>query len=368
MSEPNPRSSTGKRKLLVAISAHGFGHLSQISPVLNRLRYERPGISLTVQTTLSQERVAQRIEGAFELLPYAADRGVLMAGPTVIRWQDTITAHQVFHAHWQHHLASQIALFERARPDLVLVDIPYLSIAAANALDIPVVAFCSLNWADILSVNTRARHELADPIAKMREQYAAAEVFIQPEPSMPMAWLPNRSPVGAVFKRAPNRRGELLMRLDCDATQRLVLVGLGGIPMEARIAALPEIPGVHWLVSDEVDAVRPDIHDWTILGWNFLALLASVDVLVTKPGYGSYTEAAGLGMPVLSIRREDWGESPVLDDWLARHVPFRSIDLDKFLAGDYRAELLVLLEQPRAPALEPDGILQSIALLEPFFG
>jgi len=48
------------------------------------------------------------------------------------------------------------------------------------------------------------------------------------------------------------------------------------------------------------------------LGWPFPDLLASVDAVVTKPGYATFVEAAAAGCPVVTLGRTGWAEAPAL--------------------------------------------------------
>lgn len=70
----------------------------------------------------------------------------------------------------------------------------------------------------------------------------------------------------------------------------------------------------------------------------FPDLLRSVDVVLTKPGYGTFTEAACNGAAVLYLRRDDWPEQDCLIEWLETNA--RCLELGE-----------VDLASPRLPAL-----------------
>lgn len=350
-------------KIYVAVSAHGFGHLGQVSPVLNRLSQWYPELKLTLQTDLPEGLVASRVDGNFKLVSCAADIGVLMDGPTVIRWPETIAAHQQFHADWSAYFSRQLDYLMAAEPDLVISDVPYLTIAAAKALRIPVVVFCSLNWADILAAHSPALEHLSSELETMRSCYQSADVFIQPEPSMSMPWLSNRRAVGAVFRQGRSQRHEINQRLGLGNGQKLVLVGLGGIPETQRVRAWPELPGIHWIVPGTASHGRADVHSLDALAMHFTSVLSSVDLIVSKPGYGTYTEVAGAGIPMISIERSDWAETKALDPWLTSLVPFRTIPLARYLDGDYGQLIRELLDLPKAQPIAPAGIEEALVII-----
>ncbi len=343
--------------LLVAISGHGYGHFAQVAPVINGLAQRIPKLRLTLQTAVPEALLHERIQTNFELLPEAPDVTVIMRGPTEIDWPATIQAHQSFHRNWREQLAVATNRLTALAPDLVLADIPYPPLAAAQAAGIPNMALCSLNWADILDHHPQARQTLAGPITIMRKAYAKADAFLLPAPSMPMNWLDNRVTVGPIATTGRERRAELFSALGLNEPARLIMVSLGGIPIHQHPRRWPQKSGWHWLLpSAWRDSSRPDQHAWDSLDWPFSDLLHSVDLVITKPGYGTFVEAACAGIPVLYAERNGWAESPWLERWLARHQPCRALSLDQLLKGDIESSLQQLLAEPRRPAIMPSGV------------
>lgn len=293
---------------------------------------------------------------------------MLMAGPTVIRWEDSLRAYQAFHRDWDKQLRTQCEILDAQRPDLVLTDVPYLPIVAASACDIPAIAYSSLNWVDIIEVNTAIAAQMRSELAVMRDAYQQAACFIQPEPSMPMPWLRNRRAVGPVMLIGENQRPRLDADLGLGAGDKLVLVSLGGIPLDRPLTHWPTIPGVHWVIADSLAVVRDDIHQWNESRYRFIDMVASADLVITKPGYGMFTEIAAVGVPTLNIARADWGESAVLEAWLGKHVALQTVPLAQLLAGDIADEVAALLQAQRGTPVAPSGITEAVSLLLPWLG
>ena len=61
--------------LFVDISAHGFGHLAQVAPVLNALTERLPALRLTIRSGLPTAKLQARIEAAFTHLIGSSDFG-----------------------------------------------------------------------------------------------------------------------------------------------------------------------------------------------------------------------------------------------------------------------------------------------------
>jgi UDP:flavonoid glycosyltransferase YjiC (YdhE family) len=90
-------------------------------------------------------------------------------------------------------------------------------------------------------------------------------------------------------------------------------------------------------------------------GLAYADMLASVDALVTKPGYGSFVEAVGSGVPVLYLPRPDWPEAPYLIDWLRAHGNALEIGEAELRAGRIGAALHTLWRQAPARPRVCDG-------------
>ena len=199
--------------LYVALSGHGFGHLAQVAPVLNEWRRRWPEARLTLQSVLPEAVLRERIAGEFAVVVGAADFGMLMVDALEAKVAESLAAYRTFHAEWDARLAWQEGLLREAAPDLVLADIPYLSLAAAARLDIPTLALCSLNWADILAGYCPDEPDLQVLRAPMLAAYHSAVAFLQPAPSMPMPDLRNARPIGPIAALGRDRRPEIDRRL-----------------------------------------------------------------------------------------------------------------------------------------------------------
>jgi len=125
---------------------------------------------------------------------------------------------------------------------------------------------------------------------------------------------------------------------------RAVLIALGGIAHRLPVEQWPRLPGIRWLVAADWQCQHPDAIAFESFGLNFTDLLCSVDAVVTKPGYGTFTEAACNGTPVLYQQRMDWPEQDCLIEWLDRHGTCQEVPAESLQTGEL-AESLDALRQ-----------------------
>lgn len=360
----NPRMP----RLFLALSSHGYGHLAQVAPLVNALRQRTRGFELIVQADMPEERIGQRIEGPFRLVREGSDVGMVMDGPLTVLWEESFRAYDAFHRDWHGRLERQLRLYRDYKPDIVLVDVPYLPLAAAGQAGITAAAVCSLNWVDILSGHPVAAERIGDCMQQARDAYHAADLFLKPAPAMPMPWLKNAREIGPLAATGRNRRAELLQRLGLPPATRLALLQLGGIPGRSDYRDWHPQAGVHWLVAGAAPEGRGDFHSVDALGLPFLDLVCSVQVVVTKPGYGSFTEAACNGTPVLFVERHGWAEARYLGNWLEQSIPALGISQSRFRSGQFTEELEQLFSCPRPRPVPATGVEEGAALIAELLG
>ncbi|MCB1772481.1 MAG: hypothetical protein KDI88_02610 [Gammaproteobacteria bacterium] len=354
--------------IMLAITAHGFGHATQAAPVVNRLRERFPDLRLLVLTDIPRTGLDNWLDGDYELLPLATDPGMRMHDPLRVDVDASVRAYREF-SHDAPRLLTQLErLIEVHDARLVLADVPWLPLVAARRQQRPAVALCSLNWADILEPLLPPDSGIEPVIAAIRDAYRAADLFIRPAPGMPMDWLDNRHAVGHIARTGNAGPARVRLALNLPDDQRLALLQFGGERGDTRVN-LPQIDGVSWLVAGRGNAGDhgfPADRVLDTLGMRFVDLVASVDVMLTKPGYGSFAEAATHGLPLLSVHRDDWPEAPWLVDWAARNLPLREISREQLATGDFAHLLAELLDAPRPRGLPPSGIDEAVDLLAPY--
>lgn len=342
-------------RLLVDISAHGLGHLAQTAPVLNALARRAPKLQVTVRSTLSRAQLARRIDGEFAHLPEARDFGFVMRNAVDIDLAASATKYREFHADWGRRVANEAAWLRQERVDAVLSNVAYLPLVAAAEAGIPAVGFSSLNWADLFAHYFGAEAWAGEIHARMLAAYNAATCFLRVTPGLPMTGLARLHDIAPIAHVGRCDRARVAMLLQIEPYQRWVLLAMGGMEFRLPIESWPRVPGVIWLVPEAWRVEREDVRNFDALDLHFSDLLASVDAVVTKPGYGTFVEAACGGVPILYLERPDWPETPHLAEWLTVHGRAQALSRQQLLAGGFIDFLQSLWDTPAPRRPQPDG-------------
>jgi UDP-N-acetylglucosamine:LPS N-acetylglucosamine transferase len=105
------------------------------------------------------------------------------------------------------------------------------------------------------------------------------------------------------------------------------------------------------------------------LPYSFKTLMASVDVIMTKPGYGTIVEAVALHQPVVYVQRYNFADEPPLVDYLHRYGRGTELSIGDFSQGRWEPALKQVLTLPQ-PAFTPPastGAMQAASILAPYF-
>lgn len=377
----------GTRHCLVAISSHGFGHLAQVAPVLNQfrddIRHPEPTIRFTLRTMLPATQIAQRVGVPYAMDVASDDFGMQMRSAFDSDLPASLRQYHALHTNWTWQVDRVAAELLDQAVDLVFADIPYLALAAAKRAGIKSVAMCSLNWADILAQSVRACPSALREaglttaaferlLQSMRDAYASATVFLQPTPSMTMSRLPNLRSIGVVGESATAvNRQTLIQWAQRSGFERVadgwfVLVSMGGIPTELQPANWPtHCAGrpVFYLMSSALASQHPHALAMDREAPAYQTLIAASDVVLTKPGYGTFVEACAAGTPLLFVSRASWPESEALTRWVSEFGHAQAIAPAELLTGQFKLALAALLARGRAKPVELTGAASAAAVI-----
>ena len=139
---------------------------------------------------------------------------------------------------------------------------------------------------------------------------------------------------------------------------------MGGIGFRLPVESWPRLPGIRWLVPAIWQCAHPDALALESFGLSFTNLLCSVDLIITKPGYGTFTEAACNGIPVLYQRRQDWPEENCLIEWLHQQARCAEVSAEQLQQGDLLDAIESLLISPTPPRPAAHGDQQAADFLD----
>jgi len=337
-----------------AISGHGYGHAAQVVPVLNAVGSLVPGVTAILHTTVPASFFRDRLTIPWDLQPVQQDVCCIQDGPLKIDIDETWASHHRFHETWEARLSKEVTAIQVASPVLIIADTPYLALEAGSRAQIPTVALASFTWDLVLNEYCHASDNAPQQLIQcIRESYAKADMALRITPAPRIDVFSNMIDIGPIANPASPERDRLASALVLRPDERTVLVGFGGIPLTSiPLEQIEQLRQYRFLFDGPVPPGYSRIHSTTALSFSFKTLLASVDVIMTKPGYSTIVEAVALQQPVVYVRRYNFADEPPLVDYLHRYGRGVELSIDDFTRGRWEPALQQALASP-VPSLPP---------------
>ena len=344
MAEHGPR-------IHLTISSHGYGHLTQAAALTRELIKQIPDTMFRIQCNLPREVITQRL--GFDNFAHdtcSMDIGLIQKDPITADLHATYRAYTALHKNFNERVAGEAKKIKDWHPDLVISDIPYLPLAAASRAEIPSISLASLSWDYIIEAYFNLNEsEPAKWHADARASYAETTLALLPAPAMSGDCFPNKRdipPIAMLGERQSAFRSALSIK-DSDI-RPLILCSLGGIPgAKLPISIMTKSSDFHWLVNDSDYPASENVHNLDdCKNWQYKDVIASVDGLIGKPGYGMAVEAAAHGIPFVFFRRGHFPDEPFIVDWLHRYTRTKEISTEDWSAGSFVKPLIELFDSP----------------------
>ena len=320
-------------------------------PVLNALDRLVPNLRVLLRTMVPASFFEHCLTVPWELSAAEQDIGCIQNGPLTIDIDATWREHNRFHLTWDDRIHVEVEAMRAARPDMILADTPYLAGAQAA---IPTVALVSFTWDLILS-----EYPVPPDIAgwtllqSIRQAYAKADLALRITPAPKMELFPSLIDIGPIAEPAASAREQLAALVRLAPEERAVLVGFGGIPKTSLpFVQLEPLTNYRFLFDGPSPSDSARFISTKSLPLSFKTLLASVDIILTKPGYGTLVEAVALGIPLVYVRRYNFADEQSLVDYLHQHGRGVELTREDFSGGRWEPAIQSALNLPipTAPA------------------
>lgn len=280
----------------VLCSAHGFGHTGRQLPVVARL------LDLDHEVVLYSAASPDWVHGTlgpragFELRAARIDVGIVQSDSLTEDVEATVAA-------WEAAVGRVDALADTLRGlDAAVVDIAPTGLEACRRAGVPALAVGNFDWAWVY-----ARYPALAHLAPTLRGWHAGH------PALALAPGPGLEGFGSVRAEPRPLAGPASAAAWARTPgTRRVLAAFGGLGLDGLDAWLPPMPGVEWVLAPPTPrVVRPDVR--YAEGVPFGAVLASVDAVLTKPGYGILCEAMAAGVRLCWLDRGRFPEAPYLE-------------------------------------------------------
>ncbi|MEO5896754.1 MAG: hypothetical protein ABIS06_13735 [Vicinamibacterales bacterium] len=362
------------------ISGHGFGHASRQIEIINALGSRRaPGFQILIRTAAARWLFDRTLSTPAVVIEGVCDTGVIQIDSVRLDEEATARTAADFYSTLEARSASEVALLREHDVQLVISDAAPLACTSAAGAGVPSIVISNFTWDWIYSGYAKAFATHAPTVIPLiGEAYAlAAAGWRLPMhggfETVPMVL---DLPFVARHARAAHARDKVLGCLRVRADRPVVLCSFGGY-------------GIHGLDYSTLDC----LDTWTVVitgrepqsgfppglayvdeaeiynaGLRYQDLVAAVDVVATKPGYGIISECVANHTAMLYTSRGQFLEYDVMVSEMPRVLRCEFLDLPSLLAGRWRTALDRLFASPAATKQpRTDGAEIAALMIAAFF-
>lgn len=328
------------KKIAYYITAHGYGHGTRSCDALKALRQANPEVPIIVKTDLPTDFMASRLPKSIEIRPGAFDLGLIQKDSIHVDLEASLkTIEQLYER--EEELIEQEKMFMLSEQiGVVVADIPAIPLNAAQRAGIPNIACSNFGWNWIYSefVDHNPRWQFF--VDKFERVYEKTDLLLRQPFAESMSAFPEKIDLPLLAKPGRNRRKLIEETFGADTSKPWVLLSF--TTLELDFQALEKLSA---LKSYELFTVEPlawpgsRIHSLPRNRISFADAMASVDLVVTKPGFGIVSECIANDKPIIYTDRKHFLEYPVLVKSIERYCRYAFIPNSELYAGDLERAL-----------------------------
>lgn len=355
--EPSVRAYS-ETVLAVYITAHGLGHAARTCDVLSAFSELYPHIPITVVSELPEWFLVSR-NLKFSERKACFDVGMVQRDAVQMDIATTLTRLQRLMADWDSLVSQESKWMLESKVKLVVSDIPAIPLEAAASAGVTSAALTSFSWDWIYGAFQSQSPNWRAIIQRFQKAYQLCPLLLRYPFSGPMPFFSRTEDVPLVASPGDNKKGLFAELTGADAKKPWILFCLNSFQFQ-NPSCFDAFGNYQFLTAGKLNWTSPNCFSLNPKTFNFSALVASCDAVLSKPGFGVLSDCVANNKPLIYVEREDFLEYTILERGIQEHLSGVHLPLSNLVSGDLQPALDALesgLAPPKSP-LQCDGAVK----------
>jgi len=328
------------KKIAYYITAHGYGHGARSCDIINALRTAAPNQPVIVKTDLPDDFMQSRLLNGIELRRGAFDIGLIQQDSIQMDLGASLKALEALYARESELVRQEVDFMRNENIGVVVADIPAIPLAAAQQTGLPNIATSNFGWDWIYE-----EFGIHDPrwrpyVEKFRTIYAHTDLLLRQPFAEPMESFPNKMDLPLLAKPGQNRKKKIAEITGADPGKRWILLSFTALDLQQpALDQLSHLSDYEWFSVEPLEWTDSSVHCITRADVCFADTMASVDLVVTKPGFGILSECIANNKPMIYSDRLHFREYGVLVKAIKRYCRHAFIPNSELYAGQLEKAL-----------------------------
>ena len=319
------------------ISDYGYGHASRDIAIIRKILNENKDVKIFVKTDSPFNFVRQSLpQKNAEVIQTKNDIGVVFKENSVsVDREKTRKVLDEWLASWDEYIHNERRFCETHKIDLILSDIVPQPFIVADELGIPSIAISNFTWHYIfynLFGDTLATRQI-----KKAYQYADMALVLPFNEDRDFLKFRKKKEISLVSREITVDRQDMRRKCGVSDDELLVYVGVGISFDPAYMRGMKKIamPDVKFLVSSNAELPFGNVIKIPNSETETQNYIAMCDLVVSKTGYGTVSEAVRAKIPMFLLKREGFKEDELIGNKIEELGIGEFISEKSFLDGDW---------------------------------
>lgn len=345
---------TAKKNVIAYyISAHGYGHGVRSCDIIRAINLTCPHLAVDIVCILPPEFLSNRIGSVRNSIrKNSFDIGMVQKDSIRVDVAATLASLEKLYSQREELIEREVRYLEQRNVAVVICDIPDLPLEAAAIAGIPRMAVGNFGWDWIYSNFIRQDPRWKGIVERIREAYGKTDLLLRLPFSDAMGAFPVIEDIPLVASPGKSRRNAIAGLTCCDKSKRWILLSFTSLDWsEEALDRIEKITDYEFFTVCPLAWKRRNIHALRREQVTFSDIVASVDAVVSKPGFGIMSDCVVNRRPLIYAERSDFSEFAVLEAAIRRHLKYIHIPAEELYRGDLLPSIDGIWDRPEA--IEP---------------
>lgn len=334
-------------KIAYYITAHGYGHGARSCDILKALRKAAPQIPIIVKTDLPIEFMQSRLPDSIEIRTGAFDVGLIQKDSIHADVKASLNALENLYQHEQELIQQEVSFLLEENIGIVVADIPAIPLLAAQSVGIPNVATSNFGWDWIYSEFTTQDPRWQFFINRFSNAYKKTDLLLRQPFAEAMTAFPNQIDLPLMADPGTSCRSKIAKATNANPNKPWVLLSFTSLNLDEQARQKISTLTTHeFFTVEPLEWPNTNIHCLKRSLACFADILASCDIIITKPGFGIVSECIANDKPIIYSDRKNFLEYPILVEAIKTYCQHGFISNTDLYAGNLNQALSEIKNAP----------------------
>jgi hypothetical protein len=347
------------------ITSHGFGHAIRSLEVIRNLMERNAGLELYLVSDIPDFLVRQNLKTLPHMVRRRPDVGMIQHDSLRIDMDATLEA-LIHHRRREREIvAEEVDFLRREKIQGIVADIPFLPFRAAAICNLPSVGMSNFTWDWIYGSYADEDSKWQPLVEWVRENYRFCGIFLQLPMHGDCSSCPNIIDVPLVSRRAMRSIDEVRSQLGCDSTHNCYLISFSDLELDdSAIRRLESMEKIIFLFKHPLHFPLKNGRSLDGLDLTYADVVAAVDGVITKPGYGIVADCIASGTPLIYTDRGWFVEYEILVREIKKHLKAVYMTSADLYSGNWSSAIDELEGLPEVSnSVQVDGAVRCADLI-----